>query len=179
MTPEDTDIRNRVAADRGILKKLQLLVPGLNEYRRLEDLRAADELLRKQVCDKLDQTKANLESIRKSMANSGAFENLNFVASLISQIQQVAGEVLHAQQGSAGISPMVRIDESALNKLYEYDYNFVKAAIQLFTDTSASNLIYTDSSFSANLSKISTEIAEFKHSWEERIDAVEKILVIK
>ena len=58
----DPDIRQQVDDSRGFQKKLELLVPGLRGYRTHEDLRVADDLLRNQVADKLDQTKANLET---------------------------------------------------------------------------------------------------------------------
>src|SRR5256885_16816857 len=43
------DIRDRVEQDRGLLKKIQLAIPGYAGYRRREDIRAADNLLRIQL----------------------------------------------------------------------------------------------------------------------------------
>ena len=40
------DIRGTVEDNRGLLKKIQIIVPGFSGYREKEDLRAADELLR-------------------------------------------------------------------------------------------------------------------------------------
>ena len=49
MDTTNPDIRNQVDDSRGVLKRLQLLIPGFRGYRQLEDLRVADALLRKQV----------------------------------------------------------------------------------------------------------------------------------
>ena len=49
MTPDSPDLRTEVDKSRGLLKRIQLLVPGYSGYRKLEDLRAADELLRGQI----------------------------------------------------------------------------------------------------------------------------------
>lgn len=181
MPENNPDLRERVIENRGFLKKLQLIVPALKEYRKLEDIRAADQLLRKQVFDRLNEAKSKLESIRKAMSDKGDFSNLTSIGSVISQIQQVAGQVVHAQQGSAGISPNIRIDENALNKLYEYDYNFVNSAEQIFSTASDSLTEYTSgtSSVQAISTKIGPMLEDFKHVWKQRLDSVENILVTK
>jgi len=39
-----TDLRTKVEEDRGLLKKIELFLPGFRGYRKKEDLRAADSL---------------------------------------------------------------------------------------------------------------------------------------
>jgi hypothetical protein len=180
MSSDNPDIRKQVEENRGTLKKLELLVPGLRGYRELEDLRVSDEILRNQVAYRLDQTKSNLEGLRRQMVNCGDFTNLSGVGSLISQIQQLGGEVRHSQQGYSGFAPTIRIDADKLNKLYEYDYDFVNSAFQLRDSTSPSNLIYDPSapnSVQTELSKVSSLVIVFKQKWATRMEAVESILV--
>ena len=123
-------------ASRGPQKNLELLIPGLRNYRKLDDIRVADDMLRNQVADKLNSAKANLEGVRKQMASAGDFTNLTNVGSLISQLQQMAGEVRHAEQGYSGWVASVTIDQNRLNQLYDYDYDFVASAFALVTATS-------------------------------------------
>jgi hypothetical protein len=180
MSQDNPDIRQQVDDSRGFQKKLELLIPGLRTYRTQEDIRVADDMLRNQVADKLDQTRANLENLRKQMVNAGDFTNLTPVGSLIFQIQQVSGEVRHAQQGYSGFVANISINADRLNKLYEYDYNFVNSAFQLFNATSPQNLIYDPtaaSSVQTKVSAISSALADFKSQWSVRMEAVENILV--
>ena len=181
MSGKNPDLREKVVEDRGFFKMLQLKIPALKEYRTLEDLRAADELLRKQVFDRLDESKSKLESLRKAMSDKGDFTNLSYLGSMISQLQQIAGEVFHSQQGSAGISPNIRIDENTLSKLYEYDYNFVNSSEQIFSAASGSLTEYTSGTSTAQSisTKISPLLEDFKHVWKQRLDSVENILVTK
>ncbi len=180
MTDNPPDLRDKIVENRGTIKKLQLLVPGLKEYRTLEDIRAADQLLRKQVSDKLGDSKSKLEDLRKTMTNKGDLANLTLVGSAISQIQQVAGTVMHVQQGSAGISPNIRIDDNTLNNLYDYDLNFVNSAQQIFSLTSNSITEYNSGISSQDIiSKITSMIDDFKFAWKKRLDSVENILVTK
>lgn len=165
---------------RGFQKKLELLVPGLRGYRTQEDIRVSDDMLRNQVADKLDLAKANLENLRKQMATAGDFTNLSTVGSLIFQMQQVSGEVRHAQQGYSGFVANISINTDRLNKLYEYDYDFVSSAVQLQTATSSQNMIYDPtaaSSIQTKVSAVSASLADFKQKWSVRMEAIENILV--
>ena len=180
MSEDNPDIRKQVEASRGPLKKLELLIPGLRGYRKLEDLRVSDNLLRTQIADKLNRTKGNLESVRRQMALAGDYTNLTSVGSLISQVQQLSGEVRHAEQGYSGFGPAISINEDRLNQLYEYDYDFVMSAIQLLEATSPANLAYdvtAPASIQTGLVKVNTALADFKQKWAVRMEAIENILI--
>lgn len=179
MTSENPDIRQQVESNRGILKKLELMVPGLRGYRSKEDIRASDNLLRNQVADKLDLAKSNLEALRKQIATSGDFNNLTIVGSLISQFQQFSGQIRHAEQGYSGFGASFQIDETKLNKLYDYDYDFVSSAVELANLTSPSSVAYDPTnvgSVQQRLSSISSKVQDFKQKWSIRMEAIENIV---
>ncbi|MGI0090353.1 MAG: hypothetical protein ACREBS_01465 [Nitrososphaerales archaeon] len=178
MSSDNPDIRQQVDENRGTLKKLELLVPGLRGYRSKEDIRVSDDLLRNQVADKIDSAKGNLEGLRKQMAASGDFTNLGAVGSLIFQFQQFSGEIRHAQQGYSGFAATFIVDENKLNNLYNYDYDFVNSASQLVGATSTSSLVYDPtnaSSIQPAIAKISGMVVDFKQKWAIRIEAIENI----
>jgi hypothetical protein len=173
------DIRQQVDQGRGFLKKLELMVPGLRGYRSKEDIRVADDLLRNQVADKIDLAKSNLESLRKQMVLASDFTNLNSVGSLISQFQQFSGEIRHSQQGYSGFAATFSFDDARLNKLYEYDYAFVNAALALLNNASPPILSYDPTNAAAiqpQLQKLQSLVSDFKIKWSQRIEAVENIL---
>jgi hypothetical protein len=125
------DIRQKVEGDRGVLKRLQLLVPGFRGYREGEDLRAADSLLRRQVADKVRNARSTIENSRAALTNAGQFQTLNDLAPAIADLMRLEGEIRHAEQGYTGISPAVRANPAQLDRLYEYDYGFAVAADQV------------------------------------------------
>ena len=165
-------------ANRGALKKLQLIIPGLRGYRTKEDIRVSDSMLRNQVADKLDRAKANLELVRKQVAGNDDITNLTTLGSLISQVQGFSGEVRHAAQGYAGWVAPITINEDKLNKLYEYDYEFVTAASQLVDGTSGGSLRYdagSPSSILPALEEVSKTVADLKQKWSLRMETIEGI----
>ena len=178
MSQGNPDIRQQVEDNRGLSKKLQLLIPGLRGYRNKEDIRVSDELLRNQVADRLDRVKGNLENVRKQVATAGDLTNLTGVGSLISQVQALSGEVRHAAQGYAGWVAPIRIDEGKLNKLYEYDYSFVSEVFQL--DEATSSLTYdgtSPNSIQASLGQFSKTVADIRQKWSMRMEAIEGIAI--
>jgi hypothetical protein len=177
---ENPDIRQQVEDNRGLAKKLELMIPGLRGYRSKEDIRVSDELLRNQAADRLDKVKSNLEQLRKQVAASGDFTNLTVVGSLISQVQALTGEVRHAAQGYAGWVAPIRIDEGKLNKLYEYDYAFISSIFQLDDATSPSNLKYDSTapnSIQASVSQFSRTVSDIRQNWSLRMQTIEGIAI--
>ncbi len=125
------DIRQKVEADRGILKRLQLLIPGFRGYRQGEDLREADSILRLQVADKVHQSIQTIQDSRTNLSNAGQFQALTSLADALADLQKLEGEIRHAQQGYSEISPATRVRPDQLDQLYQYDFGFAQAADQL------------------------------------------------
>ena len=62
-----TDLRDKVESDRGIIKMIQLVIPGYRGYRIKEDLRIADRLLREELANRLAEDREPLIlSMRRS-----------------------------------------------------------------------------------------------------------------
>jgi len=160
------------------LKKLQLIIPGLRGYRQKEDIRVSDELLRNQMADKLDHAKVNLETLRQQIVAANDYTNLTSLGSLIWKIQGTSGEIRHAAQGYSGWVAAVTINEDKLNKLYDYDYAFVSAVIQLDTDTAGAKYDPTSpNSIQATINTLTQSVQDIKQKWSTRMEAIEGIAI--
>ena len=127
------DLRQRVDQDRGTLKRLELLIPGYHGYRRDEDIRAADSLLRRQIADRLRNDRFTAENARTALTQAGQFGALTDLAPLIADLMQIEPKVRSAEQGYSGIAAAIKVGPEQLDRLYEYDYGFVIAADQFST----------------------------------------------
>ncbi len=121
------DLKKRVQDDRGLIKNIELAIPGFRGYRKREDLRASDSILRAQIADQLHDDVADLlERSRNFLADSLDFSLLTEIGELIQIEKTVEAKIRHAEQGYSGISPSYRIEESELIALYEYDWNLIQ-----------------------------------------------------
>jgi len=174
------DIRQTVDSDRGVLKRLQLLVPGFRGYRQMEDIRAADSQLRIQVANQVDRLLASLQDTRATMSRMNQYQGLTDLATVLSDLQVLAGQIRHAEQGYSGISANIRFQQSRLDQLYEYDYGFVQAADQL----AAAAPPIQDAAVKGDLSALRTTIQTLRaqvqvlqNAFSQRVRAVEGIMV--
>ena len=178
MSQGNPDIRQQVDANRGAMKKLELLIPGLRGYRSKEDIRVSDELLRNQVADRLDKVRDNLQQLRKQMVAANDLTNLSSLGSLMAQVQTLSGEVRHAAQGYAGWVAPIQVNEDKLNKLYDYDYAFVSSVFQLDQETAPGTLVYdstSPNSVQTALGGFVRAVSDIKEKWSQRIEAMEGI----
>jgi hypothetical protein len=174
------DLRQRVDDDRGIIKRLQLLVPGYRSYREGEDIRAADELLRTQVADKVKNARATVENTRQALVQANQFAALNDLAPLIADLWRLEGEIRNAEQGYTGISPMVRINPQNLDRLYEYDFGFAQAGDQLARTIAGLPALAAGPSAGQAGGVIATargEVNQLDQAFKARVQAIEGIRV--
>jgi zinc-ribbon domain len=174
------DLRERVDQDRGVIKRLQLLVPGYRGYRQGEDIRAADELLRTQVADKIKNSRATLENTRQALVQAAQFGSLNDLAPLMADLMRLEGQIRHSEQGYTGISPMVRINPQQLDRLYEYDFGFAQAADQLAQTINPLAALATGPNSSQVGAVIATargQVNQLDQAFRARIQGIEGIRV--
>ncbi len=169
------DIRDQVEDDRGLLKKIQLVIPGFRGYRKREDIRAADSILRLQMADGLIQVRQGLEEARSSMVEEYQSKNIDRIGGAINHVQTLEGKVRHAEQGYTGFSPAVRIEEAELNRLYEYDASMIRS-IQSLDQSQASllNLVRSGDENGATeaLRAIKDELSNFERAFGDRIPII-------
>jgi len=174
------DIRESVDNSRGVLKRLQLLLPGFRGYRQGEDIREADSFLRIQVSDKLKNARTTIENSRSSLSNAGQFQSLKDLSPIIADLMGLEGRIRHAEQGYTGISPAVRVNPQQLDRLYEYDYGFVEAADQLNATISPLPSLTSAANSAAVQSLVATargQISQLDQAFKARMQVIEGIRV--
>jgi hypothetical protein len=169
------DLRDRVKEDRGLLKKLELAIPGFRGYRKREDLRIADSLLRNQLANNLGKIREKIELARQDLAEKMEMDLIDNMAQLMNNITSMENRVRHAEQGYSGISADFNVREDELNKLYEWDLNLLSDIESL--SNSASTLQSTvgtgnTSEIDQKINEVKNEIREFDSLFEKRIQTI-------
>ena len=163
------DIREKVEEDRGLIKKIQLKIPGYAGYRRREDIRNADILLRNQVADQVKKVRSDLEGVRDDMAAAGKYQGLQPIGNLIFLLQATEGRVRHAEGGYSGISANVRVEEPELDKLYEYDYSMLTALDQCAAVIPMIQSAADPASFNTALKAFGDALKAFDQTFDQRM----------
>jgi hypothetical protein len=163
------DLREKVVEDRGIISRIQTFIPGFSGYRAKEDLRAADNMLRMQLAEKMAVVRREAESCRSVMAANGSLDHLEKLGVLINRFKKIEQEVSHAAQGYSGVSAKVKVGDAELNQLYEYDFSLASSlsdmaaeALKLKAAVDSDNKASIKQSIEAMASRVETFEAAFK-----------------
>lgn len=174
------DLRETIDADRGGLKKLQMLVPGFRGYRIGEDLRDADSILRREVADIVLGSLNGLLTVRQALVQANQFGSLNDLALAVSDLTVLEGTIRHGAQGYSGISAAVRVQPKDMERLYEYDYGFVLAARQLGTSVdplAAAARANDPARIATEVGRVRGLVGELRQAFQVRLHSVEGIQV--
>lgn len=165
------DFIKRVENDRGLIKNIELAVPGFRGYRKKEDIRASDSLLRAQLADELREDVADLlEDSRKFISESHNLSLLKEIGQLIQLEKTVEARIRHAEQGYSGISPNYRIEEDALYALYEYDWNLIQHIKELTSLTTRLN----QNVEKGDINEAKSSCTDVNNKFEEIIEILEE-----
>ena len=165
------DLRERVEEDRGILKKIQTFIPGFRGYRRKEDLRDADRMLRSQLAEKLSLQRRGLEECRGMLMQSYGSKELDTLGGLINQFKKIEGQVTHAEMGYSGIAADIQIKETELDRVYEFDAAMIDhiASIGASIDSLKNALMAADEAAShRDLMNVKARITDFEDQFNRR-----------
>lgn len=175
-----TDLRERVEEERGLLKRIQLHIPGFAGYRRREDIRAADNMLRIQMANMLKEARLAAEEAREALAEGGAFRDIDTLGRLINRFQSLEGKVRHAEGGYSGISATIRIEEPKLERLYEYDASLLDDIVAVGQETAALKAATGDGEKVAERVKsIRSRLDGFEDTFKRRMLVISRTEVVE
>lgn len=175
------DLRTKVEQDRGLLKRLEMAIPGFRGYRKREDLRVADSLLRKQLADALRNVGTKISDCRDGLVKNMELDLLNDVKVLVNTIQMTENKVRHAEQGYTGISPDYRIGTDELNRMYEWDISLLSKidGLSKKVDILYKNILAGKTGVGQNLRVIKEDIRKFNATFDTRREAFAGLTVGK
>ena len=166
------DIRDRIVEDRGLLKRMQARLPGYKKYRRCEDLRTADNLLRLELAKILERAADNVKRAREEFSRAMDLDMMNVIGPMVNRSDSMVEKVRHAEQGYAPwISGDVRIEEDELRALYDYDLSLFGLAEEI-SNISFKLIESKGMDVNEKVKELSRIMDEFERSFQMRIDKV-------
>ncbi|HUV82156.1 MAG TPA: hypothetical protein VMW53_03630 [archaeon] len=169
-----TDLRSRVEDDRGLLKKIELLIPGFKGYRQKEDIRIADNLLRQQLADRMGEVNLIFENSRQELSRNMELALISDIGNILKLSRLAENKIRHAEQGYTGISANFRIEEAELNAMYEWDLALIQTidSIKNMAGELLDSIITSDDSVARKMVNIHKTLQEFISIFNKRITII-------
>jgi len=157
-----TDFQGQIEEGRGKLKDLLLKIPGFKGYIKMEDRRTADKMVRDLVADRFQERLDHLTSVMNEFIDRGDLEFVDNLEGVAVKIRTFIDKIRHATYGYSGFFDAIRVDESKLERLYEYDQALLDG-IEEIEETLNALAAEVDSD------KIKTLVAKLKDQAQEMV----------
>lgn len=127
-----------------ILEKAIRLIPGYKGYKRKEERRDNDHLLRMMLVERLDRVRTDVNEVVNGLRGPAALESVGDLDRLQKRLEKLTDEIRFADRGYRGWFDMHKVQEDELDRLYEFDVALAEdiqaieeAVTALSTDASA------------------------------------------
>ncbi|MCL7475842.1 MAG: hypothetical protein M8352_07350 [ANME-2 cluster archaeon] len=168
------DLRSKVEEDRGIVKQIELLIPGFHGYREREDIRAADSLLRQQLANKMKEINCIFEQCREELGRAMDLMLISDMGNIIKFSRLIENRIRHAEQGYTGISADFRIEEEELNTMYEWDLALLQTidSIHTMAGELLNSILVDDGTASQKMRILKNTLNEFNSTLNKRMTKI-------
>jgi hypothetical protein len=111
----------RARERRNVLERLGAKIPGFSGYLEREMRREVDKLQRDWLADQVDRARFAMNGKIRDWSRTGRLENLDRASSIEKFLDRLANRIRHADYGSSGFFDAVKIGQTELDRIYEFD----------------------------------------------------------
>ena len=111
-----------------ITERILAELPGFRGYKEKELRRESDKLIRNRIYQRLMEARKDLKEVFQKLSDSKMHEVLTDMDRFIMRFDRVAQKINHASYGYAGFFNIVKVEESKLDKMIEFDTNMLDSA---------------------------------------------------
>lgn len=116
-----SDLFDQVTSSQDIFTRLLAKIPGFSGYIERQNRRAADKLLRDTIANRFEEIWRRISAVQGDLVAQGALEYVDDMESAAIKYRQFIDRVKNASYGYSGVFDAVKINETELARIYQYD----------------------------------------------------------
>jgi len=124
-------------AEMRLSERILAELPGFRGYKEKELRRESDKLIRNHIYQRLSEARKDLKEVFQKLSDSKMHEVLTDMDRFIMRFDRVSGKINHASYGYAGFFNIVKVEESKLDKMIEFDTNLLTEAEKIVAKADA------------------------------------------
>lgn len=114
-------ILDKARAGQNFLERIASAIPGFKGYRERELRRDADRIEREHLSNQLEECKKTLNTLASDATRSGSLDVINDIEAARKRLDKLIAQIRYADRGYAGFFDAIKIDESVLERVYQFD----------------------------------------------------------
>jgi hypothetical protein len=126
-----SDFFEKVKSQNDPFKKLIGVIPGFGGYVDRQNRRDADKLLRDTVAQRFEELWKRASNLQTDLVSNGSIQYVDDMEKAAIQLRTFIDKISTAPRGYAGLFDAVKINEKALEALYQFDLAFFDLADQI------------------------------------------------
>jgi hypothetical protein len=125
------DLTEKVQGSAGKFEQLVAKLPGYAGYKAKEQRREADKLLRLHVARQYEGQLKRLNDLQYQLTVAGQLRVIVVLERAVTKLQLLVDRIRNATYGYAGLFDAIKVDEQALDALYDFDQTMLEGVDQL------------------------------------------------
>lgn len=170
----------RIQESEKLLEKIMLVVPGFSGYKKREERREADKIIRNFLHSKLQEARNDLQDVYRTVSESERSDDLQLIDRLMAVFDRVSERVNHASYGYHGFFDAIKIEEADLDRMIEFDTQLVDGAKGLAEKVKGIKtevMANTFDNLGTELRELRNAVEEFDRTFDERKDVIDGVEV--
>ena len=146
MKDQVADIFSKIQCESTGLGNLLSKIPGIDGYMERSRRREADQILRKTIADRLEDSRLKLGNVNEELSRDiiKAIDHAEPLGRVDTRLMGLIGKIKDAPQGYSGFFDATKVKEEDLARIYAFDENMLNYADQIEADVAALNKAVTD-----------------------------------
>jgi len=166
------DLFDRITGSRNLLEKIVNFVPGFKGYMDRNARRDADKLLRETIAAKLEQQWLRISELQRQLIADGGIDSVDDLEAAAIKLRTLIDRVRTAAYGYAGFFDAVKVGETELERLYQFDEALVDRAVQLASAVDNISASVGSDGFPAAVRNVATLAQEALDAFNSRSEVI-------
>jgi len=159
----------------GMAQKLEKFVediPLMGSYLRRENARERDKLIREHIAQRIDHLKGAVMKVMEAMTEKRILTGLDKLDRLSRKLDKLRDTIKFASHGYSGVFERVRILDTELEKLMDYDLDILSKVEEM--DKRLSTMPTDEAGANEEIATLTSFADDLERTIEERMYAVTK-----
>ena len=165
-----SDLYERIVSQQDAFTKLIAKIPGFKGYQIRTDRRSADKMLRETIAEKFQTQWQRLSSIERDLVSSGQLDVLDDIEIGAIRLRQFIDRVKTAAYGYAGFFDAVKIKDTELEKIYQYDLTLLNLADEVASAIDNLEASVGSDGFPASIRNVNQKAQDCLDAFNQRIE---------
>ena len=158
-----------------ITERILAALPGFRGYKEKELRRESDKLIRNHIYLRLSEARKDLKVAFQKLSDNKMQEVLTDMDRFIMRFDRVSEKINHASYGYAGFYDVVKVEESKLDKMIDYDNGLIDEVEKIVAEADGFKKEVAKQKFEKTRDHLDS-LEEMLESLEESFDGRDEVI---